>query len=115
MKSVLDLVGVATFRGFRTAAGEIRLNMTKSTMEIEIRQETRTRYKAVWKNGCPLVSMRGGHSVIKGTLWTVEREVSDRFDAQLTPWKWTRNGIEVEPPSREHFKHFRDSGAEHAD
>lgn len=73
-KSLLTLVGQATFTGFRSAPGEIQLKMT-GKHAIIIHQVSRKRFRAHWAGGRPLISMT--RQAIDGNLYTVKRQVAE--------------------------------------
>jgi hypothetical protein len=94
--SVLTLQGQATFRSFKSSPLEIRMQL-RGDWPITIVQVSKKRFRAEWTGGRPLVSMLG--DLIDGNLYTVKRQIGERFEKQVTPWKWTRNGVEVAEPT----------------
>lgn len=96
MKSVLTLVADADFSGFRSAKQELQVRLP-GLLAVRLVQETRERFIAEWKSGAALMSIHD-RKPIRGPLRRVKAQVCDRFDHQLSPWKWSRNGVAVEPP-----------------
>lgn len=101
MKDLLTLIGQAEFRGWIAAPGEIAMRYT-GLAEIKLTEVGRNRYRATWHakaprtTAWPLIGLN--RQPIEGPLTRVKREVSERFEQQIEPWRWTRNGRQVTEP-----------------